>query len=128
MAVRVFVIDDSEVDLLFAQIVIERSVPQAEVQVFDSARDALQSLQGVPQPPELILLDINMPGMNGFEFLAAYAKLADKGRAQAPVVMLTSSPDASDRERAFGYAAVRDYQIKPLDGSRLPALLLPRAV
>ena len=115
MALRVIVIDDNELDLLYARIVLERTQPAIEVQTFDSARDALLALQGPADPPDLILLDINMPGMNGFEFLAAQKALSEASRAGAPVVMLTSSPDAQDRERAFAFAAVRGYLIKPID-------------
>lgn len=121
---RVMVIDDNELDLLYARIVLERLDQPVEVLAFDSARDALQQLQGAPEPPRLILLDINMPGMDGFDFLAAYARHADAGGATAPVAMLTSSPDVQDRDRAFAHAAVCDYLVKPIDPDRAQALLL----
>lgn len=123
MPCRVMVIDDSELDLLYTRIVLERLDDPVEVQAFDSARDALQALQSDPVPPRLILLDINMPGMDGFEFLAAYARQAATGGPAAPVVMLTSSPDVQDRDRAFAHGAVRDYLVKPIDPDVAQALL-----
>jgi CheY-like chemotaxis protein len=123
MPCRVMVIDDSELDLLYARIVLERLAEPVEVLAFDSARDALQSLQSAPVLPRLILLDINMPGMNGFDFLAAYDRHAAAGGATAPVAMLTSSPDSQDRDRAFAHAAVCDYLVKPIDPGIAQALL-----
>jgi CheY-like chemotaxis protein len=113
---RVMVIDDSDADLLYTRIILERCGAVAEVLTFGSAIDALAHLKtpGVP-PIDVILLDINMPEMGGFEFLTAYEAGAASERASAVVVMLTSSPDPTDRARAFAFSAVRSYVVKPLD-------------
>ncbi|MBL8326274.1 MAG: response regulator [Rubrivivax sp.] len=109
-------IDDSEADLLYTQIVLERSGLAAEVLPFEEGEQALQALRsGTAGQVDLILLDINMPRMDGFEFLDAYEALEAARRAGAVVVMLTSSPDPADRERALGYPCVKGYAVKPLD-------------
>lgn len=112
MLQRVLLIDDSESDLLFGRIMLERSGVVGEVLTAESAADALQRLDG----PEaiglnLILLDINMPGMDGFEFLDHWCRKQNCGPA---VVMLTSSSDPSDRGRAAAFPCVRGYLTKPL--------------
>jgi CheY-like chemotaxis protein len=113
---RVVLIDDSETDLLFTQIVLERCGMAVVVQPFERARDALAALStGGAGRVDVILLDINMPGMDGFEFLDAYEALDPAARAGGVVVMLTSSPDLRDRDRAAGYRCVRGYAIKPID-------------
>lgn len=119
----VMVIDDSDADLLFTQIVLERCGEAWQVLPFEGAREALGFLAREGSPAvDLILLDINMPAMNGFEFLDAYEQLRLEHRAQAVVVMLTSSPDPGDRARALAFASVRGYVEKPIDVGAARAL------
>jgi CheY-like chemotaxis protein len=127
---RIVLIDDSEPDLIYSRIVLERSGLAREVQSFESAREALAWLLAPDSHgADLILLDINMPGMDGFEFLEALrqARVCQPDKAWGKVVMLTSSPDPEDRERAASYPCVRGYLVKPLDKAvvqSLPTLLI----
>lgn len=123
MAYHVMLIDDSEPDTLYTSIVLQRCGQPFEVTTFESARDALAHLERGGLPPDIILLDINMPGMDGFEFLEHYQKLGPMQRAGAVVVMLTSSPDPADRERAMNYPVVRAYLTKPVDAASAAALV-----
>ena len=114
MTIPVLLVDDSEPDRLFASIVLGRSGRPLEVREFESAADALAELATAPQPPTIILLDINMPGMDGFDFLRAFEQLPEERRRGTSVVMLSSSPLDSDRDRALSHASVKDYMVKPL--------------
>lgn len=117
---HVVVIDDSDTDLLYARIVLERTGLVATLRVFDCAREALDYLGSAEAADvNLVLLDINMPGMDGFEFLNAYEQQAP---SPVQVVMLTSSPDPADRLRAQSHACVRGYLTKPLDLASARAL------
>lgn len=120
MLKQIVIVDDHDSDLLFGRIMVERANVASTVMTFEDARDALRHL-GQPEgrDAELILLDINMPGLNGFEFLAAFEQLRRSGAARAVVAMLTSSPDPRDRERALGFASVVDYLVKPIDIDRV---------
>jgi len=112
--IPVLLVDDSEPDRLFSTIVLGRSGRPLEVREFESAADALAELATAPQPPTIILLDINMPGMDGFDFLRAFEQLPEERRRGTSVVMLSSSSLDSDRDRALSHASVKDYVVKPL--------------
>lgn len=107
-------IDDSDFDQRMYKRVIARSgLVKTLVQYVDPQR-ALEDLLAVgARIPTLVLLDINMPTMDGFEFLEIVQdRLGDK---MCPViVMLTTSLDPVDERRARDHAIVRDFLNKPL--------------
>ena len=73
--------------------------------------------------PDLIFLDVNMPIMNGFEFLAEYEKLAEEDRGQFLIVMLTSSLLEVDKNRASAFGCLSDYYAKPLKQEALAEIV-----
>lgn len=126
MKCRVMMVDDNDNDLLFTRLMLERSGANFEVLGFERAAEALDHLRQTPDHGvTIILLDINMPVMNGFDFLEAFEALAPAVRGDAVVMMLSSSSDPADRERAARHASVKGYLTKPLDrqvAAALPAL------
>ena len=73
--------------------------------------------------PSLILLDINMPVMNGFEFMEAYANLDESFKASIVVVMLTSSLHHKDQEKAGDMEDLRSFINKPLTRDQLEEVI-----
>lgn len=124
---RVLLVDDDAVTNMMHRRVIERSGTVLHIDVATDGREALDILsadlaQGRPLP-ELIFLDINMPGMDGFEFLEHYARLAVTPEAQLIIVMLSTSLLAADHARAQADPNVHSFCDKPLRLEKLLELI-----
>ncbi len=111
----ILVVDDDENDQFICEYTIRKYDPSIRIiKAFDGS-EALDILHR--KTPDAIILDINMPVMNGFEFLDRYA---EEFEVHAPVVaMLTSSHLGKDRERAMQYSFVKSYFEKPLQADHL---------
>ena len=111
----VMTIDDEPVDQMIYKRVLKRSGIVGNAIDFQLAEDALAYFR-MPDhvKPDIVFLDIHMPRMNGFEFLDAAIEEFGDEFAQCVVIMLTTSLDPEDRERAGQYPMVRDYLSKPL--------------
>jgi CheY-like chemotaxis protein len=112
----VMLVDDNPDDNFFHQREIKQHNPDNVVLMKNSGVSALEYLKstGAGQYPDLILLDINMPGMNGWEFLEEYKRLDKKDGLQPIIIMLTTSENPDDASKARGLAFVADYISKPL--------------
>ncbi len=115
---NIMVIDDS---LSVRRVLANRmnAVGWKPIQAKDGL-DALEQLQHAPRLPDLILLDIEMPRMDGYEFLSALRKNPDY--AAIPVVMITSRAGQKHRDRAFE-AGANEYLIKPYQDEQLLSLI-----
>jgi CheY-like chemotaxis protein len=114
----ILLVDDNEADNLFHSRTLRKADACNHVEVASNGQEALDYLQKCGDEahprPDLIFLDINMPGMNGFEFLEEYANLDPKLKSKAIVFMLTSSLMPEDSERAMKTGMVSDFLNKPL--------------
>lgn len=106
-------VDDDEVSNFLGVTVMRRMNVARQVLVSTDADEALELL--AREPVHIVLLDINMPAMNGFEFLDALKQLGQNSTVAIPaVVMLTSSTNRMDRAKAEQYPMVKGYLTKPL--------------
>lgn len=126
MPIRMMLIDDNQDDLLFTRLALKRSGLDCEVIEFERAEKALELLgTDAARGVDLILLDINMPGMDGFHFLVEFEALS--ASRDVAVVMLSSSSDPSDQWRAAQHRSVRGFLNKPLtqvDATSLAEMIL----
>ena len=111
----ILLIDDDADDNVFHEIVIRGMNITHNIQIAKSGLEALIFLRKENQTtPELIFLDINMPKMNGWEFLEAYHKLRLDQKAKVIVGMLTTSISPDDRKRAEQFPEIASFNSKPL--------------
>ncbi len=120
---RFILIDDSEADNVFHEIMIRRAGFTGELRIFETGQDALAFLrQDALTVPTCIFLDINMPALDGFEVAAQATPLLD-GKPTTVLVMLTSSDAPSDRERAASLPIIQGFVTKPLTTAAVRAML-----
>jgi CheY-like chemotaxis protein len=112
----ILLVDDDEVTNFYVEHLIRKMNLAKEIHVAMSGQDALAYLNTQPATmPDLILLDINMPIMNGFEFLEAFETSPLSADYKGKIFMLTSSGLEQDRARASQFRSIAGYFIKPLD-------------
>lgn len=123
----VMIIDDSKIDRLLVELNIKRYDFAAEIISKESAKSALQylalSANSPERIPEIIFLDIRMPEIDGFGFLSEYEKLPDSITQNCIIMMLSSSLDPEDIDRAGKNRFVKRFVNKPINGQKLQDIL-----
>ena len=123
----VLLVDDDDATNFYHEIVLEEWGKAKKVYVAVNGKFAIDFLKEHDsfryERPSLILLDINMPVMDGFEFLEAYRTLDEELKASFVVVMLTTSLHHNDQNRAHNFNELRGYINKPLSTEQLDAIL-----
>ena len=118
MLESVMLIDDNKHDNFFHETAINDTGLAKEVVKYQSAQKALSYLSEAAANeasiPPLILLDINMPGMNGWEFLEEYQKLPHVAQQRTVIIMLTTSNNPNDCERAKSEPTLKGFLNKAL--------------
>jgi CheY-like chemotaxis protein len=120
---HITLIEDNPIDVFINTKVIEQAELGETISSFPSARPALDYLKDSEEKnlelPELIILDIRMPDMDGFEFLEAFAQFSDVVTQSVKIMMLSSSIDLEDELKARSFASVIDFICKPLTKDKL---------
>ncbi len=124
MNFTVAVVDDDNIILFLHKKILQKEKFQESPHTFNSAKKALDFFDTIHDSakPILLFLDINMPVMNGWDLLEVIHQ--ENFEKEVHVVMVTSSVDASDKEKAFSYSKVIDFVEKPLDEQVLQRLKL----
>jgi CheY-like chemotaxis protein len=120
----VFLIDDDPMSNMIHQSLLKKHHWQATTVVFENGSAALQALQtaaaGPPGSfPEVILLDLEMPVYDGWDFMADYRQLPTQFTSRCLLYLLSSSIKPSDIRKAQTYPLVQSYLTKPLTAANL---------
>jgi CheY-like chemotaxis protein len=120
----ILLVDDDPDDILYHRIIIEEAGCAEKVDDVHNGVEALSYLKKTGQlTPELIFLDINMPRMNGWEFLDHYKQLDETQKSRIVILMLTTSVNPSDLRKAQEIKEISGFETKPLTKETLEQLL-----
>ncbi len=116
---QVILIDDDRITNILSTRMLSKYAPDLSLEVFDDIDAAIAHVSKLTNPENyLILLDLNFPIKSGWDFLEAYQHMTQKSN----VVVLTSSIDESDKQRALSYVTVRKFMSKPLNAMLIEQL------
>lgn len=120
---NIAIVDDDEIFVFLTRKVIERSNIVELIKTFNNGLEALNYFrENVHNPdalPEIILLDLSMPVMDGWQFLDEYVKLHVKPAKPITIYICSSSISPDDIQRAKNISVVSDYLIKPITKEKL---------
>ncbi|MBW1297294.1 response regulator [Aquimarina litoralis] len=123
----ILLIDDDKPTNFFNSTILSKHHSFTNIHVKQSGKAALEYLEevgkGTALKPTLIFLDLNMPAMNGWEFLDEYAKLSQDITNDITIIILTTSSDSKDIENSKTNILVKDLVNKPLSFPTLNSVL-----
>ncbi|UJH66082.1 response regulator [Allomuricauda sp. SCSIO 65647] len=124
---RACVIDDDPIYTYWAKKIMGELKFSESILVFENGYDAIKGLKEITEKgeklPEVILLDLNMPIMDGWDFLEDFIKLPHHNEDKVYVYIVSSSIAQRDLERAKDFDIVHNYILKPLTIKKLDGIL-----
>jgi CheY-like chemotaxis protein len=120
----IILIDDDPIANFLNQSTIENLNITDELLVFENGLEGIRYLTSLKDnsAPSYIFLDLNMPVMDGFDFMANYNTLTFKDKERTKIIVLTTSSNAKDIEKAKELGC-RDYLTKPLTESKIQSMI-----
>jgi len=121
------IVDDDDVYQFTITKSIQSQKLAKKILAFSDGEEALQfmidNLANADNIPDIIFLDINMPKMNGFEFMENFVKIKPSAGKPIEVFMVSSSVDPKDLERAKEISEISDYIVKPIYSEQIASII-----
>jgi two-component system chemotaxis response regulator CheY len=116
---KVFVVDDDKIYHFILKNLLSKNKIDVQPSFYENGFDAMEAFKeriGQDEIPDLILLDINMPIMDGWQFLEEFRVLRQQHQLETAVYLVTSSNDSADLQKAkFFEDEIANYFLKPID-------------
>lgn len=123
----VCLIDDDKIYQFTARKILESTGLARSIVSFFNGSEAIgyfrENAQNKDQLPDVVFLDINMPVMNGWDFLDEFQQLRNKIEKTILIYMVSSSVDDTDIQKSRTYQEVKDYIVKPINRQRYQELM-----
>lgn len=119
----ILLIDDVPAENNFNKIIIEEMNITEDIRIAETGADAMFFLNNTVNFPELIVLDLYIPKMDGWEFIEEYRKLPDTKKANTILLILSNSSNPADVNRAQEMKEVTNFMLKPLNSSKLNEIM-----
>lgn len=124
--IRILLVEDEDINNYIAARLIQKALPGAEVTSCLHGKQAMELLMEIKHDPsklpDIILLDINMPVMNGWQFLEEYGRRKIDPEGKSAIFILSSSVYSDDINRAHSYSDVKGFICKPLNVAKIREL------
>ncbi len=127
-SVSILLVDDDEINNFISVKLIKKTLMNTDIKTCLNGKFAIDLLLEIQENdpddlPDYILLDINMPIMNGWEFLDEYEKLGIDPKGKTKIYIISSSVFNNDINKAKSYPLVKDFVSKPLSVDKIRDLL-----
>jgi len=126
--VSILLVDDDEINNFISIKLIKKAIADANITACLNGRFAIDELSRIQKAnpanlPDFILLDINMPIMNGWEFLDEYKRLHIDPAGKSKIYIISSSVFSNDISKARSYPLVKNFVSKPLSVEKIKEML-----
>ena len=127
MIKNIWIIDDDEIFQFTAQKYLELKKAAEKATSFTNGHEAMNHLQQIVHDPDdlpdVILLDINMPVFDGWQFIKEFTRVQEALQKKVLVFLTTSSIDQADFDKAKGINIIAGYIVKPLNEEKINDIL-----
>lgn len=120
---QIWIVDDDKLYRILLTKTIHKVCPNVDIQTYCNGEEAIEALKSNSDLPDIILLDLNMPIMDGWEFMKEYNEIKKGWTKKITIYAVSSSISTADVEKSKTFEDISEYIIKPLKNEKITAIL-----